>query len=126
MVDSASVGEFKEGMGLIHLLQICLQEPSCYNASEHAESGFGRVVVGVRSVRKDSMDSRTVVDLRMWSLRGDPHAPRRRKFQHILDRWRAAILPVSQRSSWSEFTGNGTKEAVVYNAYTIWYNLVAR
>lgn len=68
MIDCASVGQFKEGMGFIHLLQICLQESSCYNAPKHAEFCFGRAVTGAGGVEKGSVDSRVVADLGMPSL----------------------------------------------------------
>ena len=49
-------------MGLIHLLQIRLQESSCYNAPEHDESDFGRAIAGSVSLEKGSVDSKMVVD----------------------------------------------------------------
>lgn len=62
MVDRASVGEFKEGMGFIHLLQICLQESSRHNAPKHDKSGFGRVATGAMDSRKDPVDLGMVVE----------------------------------------------------------------
>ena len=81
MVDRAGVRQFEEGVGFIRLLQVCLQESSCYNAPKHDESGFGKVITGVGSVREDPMDSRTVADLGMPSLQADPYDHMRlRKF----------------------------------------------
>jgi len=61
MVDRAGVRQFEEGVGFIHLLQVCLQESSCYNAPKHDELGFGKVIADAESVREDSMDSRMVL-----------------------------------------------------------------
>ena len=48
-------------MGLIHLLQIRLQESSCYNAPKHDESDFGRAIAGTVSLGEGSVDSRRMV-----------------------------------------------------------------
>jgi len=92
VVDRASVRQFEEGMGFIHLLQVCLQESSCHNAPEHDESGFGKAIADAGSVRGDSENSRMVGDLGIPSSQADPYDDKRllRKFQHILDRRRAA------------------------------------
>lgn len=118
MVDSAGVGQFKEGMSFIDLLQIRLQEPSCHNTSKHGETDFGRGIAGTKGVIKDLVGSRMVADLRMPSLRVDPHAhdPRRRKFQHVLDRGSLARRQ-SRNSSQSGFAGNGGLQRVYYRAY---------
>jgi hypothetical protein len=41
VVDRARVGQLEESVGFIHLLQICLQEPPCYDAPKHDKSSFG-------------------------------------------------------------------------------------
>ena len=39
MIDRARIRQFEESVGFVHLLQIGLQESSCYNAPKHGESG---------------------------------------------------------------------------------------
>ena len=95
MVDRARVWQFEESMGFIHLLQVCLQGSSRYNAPKHDKSGFGKAILSAASLSEDSVDSRMVVDLGIPSSLADPRRNHDRK-QHLLDR-RRAISPDRHR-----------------------------
>jgi len=73
MVDRASVRQFEEGMGFIHLLQVCLQESSCHDAPKHNESDFRKLIAGAGGVRGDSVYSRMMGDLGIPSSQTDPY-----------------------------------------------------
>ena len=71
MINRARVRQFKEGVGFVHLLQICLQESSRYDASKHRKSGFGREITGVVGLGEDSVDSKMMVEFGRPSLHGE-------------------------------------------------------
>ena len=61
MIDRARVRQFEESVGFIHLLQICLQEPSCYNAPKHVGSDLEGAITSRMGLRKESVDSGVIV-----------------------------------------------------------------
>lgn len=91
MVDRASVWQLEEGMGFIHLLQVCLQESSCYNTPKHGESGFRKAIAGAGSVREDSVNLRMVVDLEIPSLQADPYDDNGSETKKVLTHSRSLV-----------------------------------
>jgi hypothetical protein len=48
MIDHTRIGQFEESVGFVHLLQVCLQESSCYNTPKHDKIGAIAGSMGLR------------------------------------------------------------------------------
>lgn len=73
VIDSASVGQFEESVGFVHLLHIRLQGSSRHNAPKHVKSWSGKVITGAVRLSGDSVDSRMVADVEAPSFAAGPH-----------------------------------------------------
>ena len=68
MVNRARIRKLEESVGFVHLLHVCLQGSSRYNAPKHDEFDSGKVITGAMSLRRDLVGSWMVVDFGRRSL----------------------------------------------------------